>query len=1008
MQNYTSFLQTYRPYLAIDSCFLLFFDHKKKTCRLNGTIHNREQDEIIAIEGEKDLINFLLNCSDTFLSVNPASDERLKGVSLRLGAHSLDPGCLLALPLKREANRYGFLILITGDPAGFSDHQTSIALTIAEYITSELFNLDLIGQIERRHRELSKLYHISNQLIRSMDTGNILQTVIDAAVDTVPEAEKGSLLLYNPTMDCLEVIAQHGYDQKDLTGFRLPVGQGYSGAAFLERKNLIINDMQGTEGSKYHVPVENGFNEPIRSAITVVLQYQDRCIGTISMENFHRKNAFTDEDMNILSSYASLAAIIIEHHRLFHDVKKRSNEMEYLNQYSSRIINLRKLNELFEVTLHAVRKALPQIHRCYIVYRMEHQSYELVARDGYDLNTSILLSNIYHLGYGGEAINTGTNIIYTSTDTEKQTEYQSYFDQLNMPVASAMVTLIRNDEEIMGALVAENPEYPHAFQEADLALFNSFAAQAALAVGNIDFYANLEKKVRERTQKLMEMNQKILEADRLKSQFIANISHELRTPLNAVIGFSELLLDNVLGEVNPDQRECLDDIHTSGKHLLNIINDILDLSKIQAGKMELFIEDFILQDAVRSVERNLLPHLQSKEQTLVVHIPPDFPPIRGDIKKIKQVLNNLINNAIKYSSIGKTIDLYAEIVQEERGRMLEVRVVDYGKGISPEHIKIIFDEFRQVDGSHTREDSGTGLGLALCKHMVEIHGGHISVTSEVGKGSQFTFRIPQDGYNLNENAEEGDLAVRTHSHRRVLVVEDDALSASLLKRFLETEGYEVYVTQLGEEAISEAKRLNPLVITLDIMLPGMNGWQVLQQLKSDPDTSQIPVVIVSATEDPQKAYHLHAHDYFVKPLEKDQLLARIRQLTELSQLKTSIRNVLIVDDDKGFLLVTGTLLEREGLKVHKASNGPEAIEMLKTIKPDVVLLDLLMPGMSGLEVLEEIKKNPDTKDLPIIILTAADVSRQQNQALKGKIRGLIEKTSYHPDDLANEIRRIIS
>ncbi len=403
----------------------------------------------------------------------------------------------------------------------------------------------------------------------------------------------------------------------------------------------------------------------------------------------------------------------------------------------------------------------------------------------------------------------------------------------------------------------------------------------------------LEEKVAERTKALSEMNAKIIEADRLKSEFLANMSHELRTPLNAIIGFSELLIEELDTTVTDDQKQSLQDIHASGTHLLELINDILDLSKIEAGKMELYYTHFILKDLFQLIERTVSPLLTKKEQTLGYSISSDITAMYADQNKIKQILINLVSNAIKFSAPKKHIEINASILNASDIRTIEIQVKDHGKGIPKELQGIIFEEFRQVDGSNTREQPGTGLGLALSRRLVELHGGKIRVESEVGKGSTFSFTIPQT-FERGISFPTGKL--NGSDSTLILVVEDDIQSANLLRKYLEIGGYHVIIVNNGFDAIAKAKVIKPLAITLDIMLPGKDGWQVLQELKSDSATCDIPVFVVSITDNKDLAYSLHADDYFTKPIDRERLIQRIHGLRKSE--RTRPNHILIVDDDQ--------------------------------------------------------------------------------------------------------------
>ncbi|HMW32047.1 MAG TPA: two-component regulator propeller domain-containing protein [bacterium] len=514
----------------------------------------------------------------------------------------------------------------------------------------------------------------------------------------------------------------------------------------------------------------------------------------------------------------------------------------------------------------------------------------------------------------------------------------------------------------------------------------------------------LERKVAERTKDLSEMNAKIMETDRLKSEFLANMSHELRTPLNAIIGFSELLIDEMRHSANADQLQNLSDIHDSGRHLLMLINDILDLSKIEAGKMELFPQQFIMEELLESVHHTMAPLLNRKNQTLSWQLDTNAPAVYADQNKIKQVLINLLSNAIKFSPHDSAIIVTSKALNTDENDMVEIAVHDHGKGIAPENLDLIFEEFRQIDGSHARAEQGTGLGLALCRRLIEMHGGKISVESEIHHGSTFRFTIPRAVAGSSQEVMSETPVDLTHQSL-ILMIEDDPQSANLLRRYLEIAGYRVAHVRNGSEALEEARRLKPMAITLDIMLPGKDGWQILQELKNDADTSDIPVFIVSVAENKELAYSLKAEDYFTKPIDRERLIHRIGQL-RMRRITGEIRQILIVDDDPNALSILESFLYKNGFRVLRAHGGREALVMMHGATIDLVLLDLMMPGMSGFEVVEAMRNEEKLREIPIIILTAKDLTAEERERLRMHVRALMQKATYTTEDLIEEIRRI--
>ena len=497
------------------------------------------------------------------------------------------------------------------------------------------------------------------------------------------------------------------------------------------------------------------------------------------------------------------------------------------------------------------------------------------------------------------------------------------------------------------------------------------------------------------------------EASRAKSEFLASMSHELRTPLNAVIGFSELLLDGIPGEVNDEQKQCLEDILTSGRHLLTLISDVLDLSKVEAGKMDLRPESLDLADVIDEAVQTVKPMVDEGGQEVVLSIPEDMPQAYADAAKVKQVLLNFLSNAAKFTPPGGKITVEATA---EDG-YCRVSVTDNGIGIREEDQERVFDVFVQGEALPDSTRKGTGLGLALARQFVELMGGRVSVESEYGKGSRFSFTLPRafDGESQPVGAEEGEerpslvAGPLTSSHQKeVLVVDDDRKARSILRAWLEQDGYVVFEATDTEGAIAGATRLRPAVVVLDILMPGKDGWQALQELKSMPDTSDIPVVITSMLTEKELGFSLGAADYFVKPVDKERFLRRVAGLDA-----RAIKTVLVVDDNPPDAHLVASMLRGDGIAAHCAYGGVEAMKMAAETGPDLIVLDLMMPDMNGFEVVDGLRAKENTRDIPIIIVTAKDLTDDELDALGKSTAAIVRKSSFSRESFMSEVWRVV-
>jgi signal transduction histidine kinase/DNA-binding response OmpR family regulator len=521
---------------------------------------------------------------------------------------------------------------------------------------------------------------------------------------------------------------------------------------------------------------------------------------------------------------------------------------------------------------------------------------------------------------------------------------------------------------------------------------------------------SLEDTVLVRTQELEEAVVAAEEANRIKSQFLANMSHELRTPLNAIIGYSDMLLEEAQDLGYEDLSPDLNKIQGAGKHLLSLINDILDISKIEAGKMDLYLEEFQFQGLIDEVIPTAQPLFDKKGNKFnYLAKGKDLGLVTSDMTKLRQIIFNLLSNAAKFTEKGEiTLDVSRD------NNWLLINVSDTGIGMSESQVGRIFQEFTQADESTTRRYGGTGLGLPISRHFCELMGGTISVTSEVGKGSTFSVQLPvavKPLHDLNINPDYKDITRPNdpslpEDAPTVLVVDKDPTVHDLLVRQLGREGFRVLSAYSSEEAFKLARQYHPSLMTLDVLLPEIDGWQVLSQFKADPLLAMIPIVILSMGQDKSLGIALGAADYLTKPIDRHVLLSVVKR--HLPQNSSSPYHVLILEDDVDTMELFRRAAEREGWKPLLAENGRIGLDRLREKIPDIVLLDLMMPEMDGLEFLSEMRKNPDWKDIPVIVVTAKELSEAERHEVNQQVQRVLHKADYATYDLVEQIRKIVS
>ncbi len=518
--------------------------------------------------------------------------------------------------------------------------------------------------------------------------------------------------------------------------------------------------------------------------------------------------------------------------------------------------------------------------------------------------------------------------------------------------------------------------------------------------------------IRRKNVELEEQTLKTQEASETLKKFLAMFSHELRSPLNSIIGFSDLLATQLEELPQTSVEEFMKNINASGKHLQLIINDILDLSKIESGTLDLHIASYPVSYFQESIRRVLSASIQEKHINLEFAFSPEFDEIVVDQTRFKQILINLVSNAIKFSDQGGTVRISS--VREGNDMQFEVR--DHGIGIKAADVPHLFKPFKQAADGKEMNRKGIGLGLAITKKLIELHGGTIWIDSTWGEGSTVSFRIPlvidvstelgKQGEMLLEVLKRENKPLRNEERPLALVVEDSPQAAELMKMHIESAGYRVVIAKDGAEAVEMSKELRPSVITLDLMLPVKDGWQVMKELKRHPLCKHIPIVIVSIIDEKNLGFGLGAVDYFVKPVNRDDLIKALDRVHLVRKPGERPPTVLAIDDDKSATDLIQLILESEGYRVLKANDGKQGVEIAVREHPDLIILDIVMPEMSGFDVAQELKQIPASRDIPIIILTSMDIDETEQAELSEFVSGLMKKGAFTKRDLLREIAHI--
>ena len=556
---------------------------------------------------------------------------------------------------------------------------------------------------------------------------------------------------------------------------------------------------------------------------------------------------------------------------------------------------------------------------------------------------------------------------------------------------SLVAVPMRSHDHVVGAFVVRRRQ-PGRFTEDVCDLLSAFASQSAIALTNARLYEELARQSVELTV-----------ASQHKSEFLASMSHELRTPLNAVIGFSEVLLERMFGELNERQEDYLRDIRDAGRHLLALLNDVLDLSKVEAGQMELDLTTFDAAAAFQYALSLVRERAAQHRVDLTLDLSEELRVIRADELRFRQVLLNLLSNAVKFTADGGSVAVSAWLDAED----LLVTVTDSGVGIPYADQDRIFDTFQQ-GGRFVVRSEGTGLGLTVTKRIVQLHGGRIWVTSAPGVGSSFGFTIP--GQSIGDAAEEAPLAAADQAlgdpRPAVVVIEDDERSSELVAVHLTAAGLRPVVMRDGRAGLAAVRSVRPVAVILDIKLPGMTGWEVLNAIKGDPDIAGTPVVVVSVLPERGKGFALGAADYLVKPVGREELIHSIRRVVAAATSRAEGRTIVVVDDDPMALELVRVTLEPQGWSVEVCEKGADAIGLVTSSRPSVVLVDLLMPDTDGFAVIDALAARPETADIPVVVLTAKSLQAQDRERLDGRIAFVASKSALDLDVLAQRLVRV--
>jgi GAF domain-containing protein/DNA-binding response OmpR family regulator len=923
--------------------------------------------------------------------------------SVRAAHRRMHLEALVAVPMILEGRPIGVVSVSRATPGPFSDRQIALLQTFADQAVIAVENVRLFKELETRNSELRVALEqqtATSELLKVIGRSTFdLQPVFETlAENAVRLCQAGRALIYRFDGQLLRFVAASDITPT-LRAFveQTPVAPGRHSAAAraaLERRTVHIHDPR--TDPEYSYPVLQV--EATRTVLAIPMLRADELLGVIIIYRYEVA-PFTDGQAALMETFADQAAIAIENARLLTELQARTDqltrsvqELQALGEVSQALSSTLNVDTVLN-TIVSRAKQLADTESC-TAYEYDERAEAFVFRATHGLDDEVIevaRQVLIRRGEGIAGLMAVTREPVQIPDISQAGAYTGPLKDVLIRTGTRSllsVPLLREDRLVGGLTVTRKTSGE--FSPRVIELLQTFASQSAVAIQNARLFREIQDK-----------SHQLEVADRHKSEFLANMSHELRTPLNAIIGYSEMLQEDA-SDLGAEQFvDDLKKINAAGKHLLELINAVLDLSKIEAGKMDLYLESFDVATLIRDIAAVIQPLAAKNANRLEVTCPESAATMRADLTKVRQALFNLLSNACKFTDRG-TVALTVSREHGEDQDWLRFGVSDTGIGMTSEQLARLFEAFSQADAATTRKYGGTGLGLVLSRRLCRMMGGDVTVESESGRGSVFTIRLPAV---VTEAAEptvptatpEG----ATPAVGTVLVIDDEAAIRDLMQRFLAKEGFRVVSAAGGEEGLRLARELRPDAITLDVMMPGLDGWAVLAALKTDPAVADIPVIMLTIVDDKNLGYALGAADYLTKPIERDRLLTVLR-------VHRRDHPVLVVDDDATLRKLLCRMLEPEGYTVVEAENGRIALDRLRGVTPSVVLLDLMMPEMDGFEFVAEFRRYESWRAIPIVVITARDLSREDRERLNGYVQKILEKGAHRREKLLAEVRDLVA
>ncbi len=989
----TSVYEQVRRILRVDAFFVGAYNRDTGILSYPICYDNNQLYEMPPGEWEPDSRSYqvLISGQPKLIEYTPEELEQAKRTpGEMLGDMSKVSAALIYAPLKIGDQITGVLSVQSYEPNVYTQEQVDLLSAVASQVAVALENTRLFEEARHRAQQLATASEAGRAATSILDMDQLLHSVVELVHARFGYYQASVFLLDESGQFAVlrEGTGEIGQTLK-ANDYQLVVGgESLIGWVSSAGRSRVVT------GADADTQLLNKDLWPLtRSELGIPLKLGERVIGVLDAHSIE-PGAFPRDDIAVLEMLTDQFTVAIQNARLYGQTReqaavleKRTADLVVLNEVS------RLVTRTFDESQILAQAARVMVHHfgvnhCSIslLATRETQTLLHVAAEYPEQGTVGMEMSIADYKALQELVTSRRAFAVDDVMTDPRMEpLRSSMRRLS--IRSVMFLPLTIQDVTVGFIRLDTVGVLRRFTDDELSLGQTLAGQVAVALQNARLYAE-QKATAERLR----------EVDRLKTEFLANMSHELRTPLNSIIGFSRVILKGIDGPLTELQQQDLEAIHGSGQHLLGLINDILDISKIEAGKMELAFEEVNLHQIIKGVMSSAVGLVKGKPIELRQEAPTDLPTVWADATRTRQILLNLVSNASKFTDQGSIT-----VSAHYNDALVTLGVQDTGIGIPADKLEKVFEEFTQVDASTTRKVGGTGLGLAISRRFVEMHGGKIWVESELGKGSTFYFTLPRTQTIVPAAAEQEPEAGK----RVVMAIDDDPGVITLYKRYLEKQGYQVIGVTDSRQAVEQARRIKPDVITLDILMPNRDGWSVLQDLRDTEDIRHIPVVICSIISEQGRGFSLGAADYLLKPITEDDLLVTLQRLQTRSEM-----SVLIIDDMPEDVRLIRRILEAphpmaDGRPCHytvsEAHNGAEGIAAVHQQPPHLIILDLMMPEMDGFAVLAALKADPATRNVPIVVVSAKVLTEEDHQRLNGNIEALLSKGLFTEQELVDDV-----